>query len=72
VAVSAPFGGTGRVFVYFGEKGKVQLRTLLYIIIEASPMGDVINGFGTTLLGKVDLDGNGTPGVACRNKLNSK
>jgi len=58
VAISAPFVEKGRVYIYFGGS---EISNLKYIVITPSIESNIV-GFGTTIMSKVDLDGNGTPG----------
>lgn len=64
IAISAPAsrGGFGEVYIFYGSLNKLSDNPKLPIIIYAGDLSSELKGFGLTLIGNVDIDGNKTPG----------
>jgi hypothetical protein len=65
LAISAPYADGGVVYVYFGMKARSLSK---FVVVKPSSFQShiptvQIQGFGATIFGNVDLDGNGTPGI---------
>jgi len=63
VAIGAPYGGRngeGAVYIYNGAQNGLHADTAQKIL--ASDMPSIGKGFGISIAGGVDVDGNGYPG----------
>lgn len=56
IAVGAPYEGNGVVFIYHGDKTGIVFEPVQKIFAEKIDPG--LNGFGISLSGGVDVDGN--------------
>ena len=69
-AVGAPYEGNfGAVYVYFGQRDNKALESMKIPVNFRNDSQKILQGFGQSVVGEVDLDGNGTPGESHKSRF---